>query len=247
MCFGADVLGVAVNAARGVMGSLLSTPARARERVHRSGFGGSVMTRHDDSQRIDGLAVTQCDERVGSRLTRMRGGLYTRPRMGTDSIQPSRRLAVTKRDERVGSRLTRIWGGLYTRPRMGTDSIQPSRRLPTSRSANRAAPVLSAAPSIRVAHSRHASVRPTAEFVGRNGSARLTADKVGRNLHRCTAAGTSIQTSDTSVPDQSCRRQMRASRGSGWSDGRASVLSGHPIAQERGCKMILKEPHARAA
>ena len=100
---------------------------------------------------------------------------------------------------------------------------------------------------MRVAHSRHASVRPTANRVGRNGSARLTADKVGRNLHRSTAAGTSIQTTDTSVPDQSCRRQMRASRGTGWSDGRATVLSRHPIAQKRGCKVILKEPWARAA
>ena len=61
----------------------------------RLGFDGSVMKRHDDSQRIDGLAVTQRDERVGSRLTRIRAGLYTRPRMGTDSIQPSRRLPTT--------------------------------------------------------------------------------------------------------------------------------------------------------
>ena len=61
----------------------------------RLGFDGSVMKRHDDSQRIDGLAVTQRDERVGSRLTRIWAGLYTRPRMGTDSIQPSRRLPTT--------------------------------------------------------------------------------------------------------------------------------------------------------
>ena len=87
--------------------------------------------------------------------------------------QRSGRLAVTQRDERVGSRLTRIRAGLYTRPRMGTDSIQPSRRLPTSRAASRApadrlAPVLSAALLIRVAHPRHASVRSTAEFIGRH-------------------------------------------------------------------------------
>ena len=69
--------------------------------------------------------------------------------------------------ERGGSCLTRIWTRLYTRPRMGTDAIQPSRRLavtrltdyPTTRLPNRAtasrsAPVLSAAVSIRVAHSR---------------------------------------------------------------------------------------------
>ena len=157
--------------------------------VPRLGFDGSVMKRHDDSQRSDGLAVTQ---RGGSRLTRIRAGLYTRPRMGTDTIQPSRRLAVTKCDERVGSRLTRIWAGLYTRPRMGTDTIQPSYRLPTTdyrlptsrAAADLAAPVLSAAPSIRVAPSRHAAVRPTAEFVGRHASARRTADQVGRRFHQ---------------------------------------------------------------
>ena len=151
------------------------------------------MEGHDDSQRSDGLAVTQRDERC----------------------------------ERCGSRLTRIWAGLYTRPRMGTDTIQPDYRLPTSRAAaDLAAPVLTAAPLMRVAHSRHASARPTA-------------DPVGRKL-RSTAAG-------TSVPDQSSRRQMRAICGTGWSDGRATVLSGQPIAQKGGCKMILKEPHARAA
>ena len=152
-----------------------------------------------------------------------------------DDSQRSGRLAVTQRDERVGSRLTRIWAAAYTRPRMGTDSIQPDYRLPTTASraaADLAAPVLTAAPLMRVAHSRHASVRPTA-------------DRVGRKLHRSTpagVAGSSIQTTDASVPDQSCRRQMRASRGTGWSDGRATVLSRHPIAQERGCKMTLKEP-----
>ena len=48
-------------------------------------------------------------------------------------------------------------------------------RLPTTAShsadhaaADRPAPVLSAAPSIRVAHSRHASVRPAADPVGRH-------------------------------------------------------------------------------
>ena len=52
------------------------------------------MEGHDDSQRSDGLAVTQRDERCGSRLTRIWAGLYTRPRMGTDSMQPSRRLPL---------------------------------------------------------------------------------------------------------------------------------------------------------
>ena len=35
-------------------------------------------------------------ERGGSCLTRIWTRLYTRPRMGTDAIQPSRRLAVTR-------------------------------------------------------------------------------------------------------------------------------------------------------
>ena len=105
--------------------------------------------------------------------------------------QRSDRLAVTprdQRDERVGSRLTRIWAGLYTGPRMGADTVQPSRHLahpttrlpdyPTTRlpdypttasraAADLAAPVLTAAPLMRVAHSRHASARPTADHVGR--------------------------------------------------------------------------------
>ena len=68
------------------------TARRAYASVPRLGSDGSVMKRHDDSQRIDGLAVTQ---RGGSRLTRIWAGLYTRPRMGTDSIQPSRRLPTT--------------------------------------------------------------------------------------------------------------------------------------------------------
>ena len=63
------------------------TARRAYASVPGLRFRRMVMTRHDDSQRIDGLAVTQ---RGGSRLTRIRAGLYTRPRMGTDTIQPSR-------------------------------------------------------------------------------------------------------------------------------------------------------------
>ena len=60
------------------------------------GFDGSVMEGHDDSQRSDGLAVTQRDERCGSRLTRIWAGLYTRPRMGTDTIQPDYRLPTSR-------------------------------------------------------------------------------------------------------------------------------------------------------
>ena len=100
---------------------------------------------------------------------------------------------------------------------------------PTARQPKCAVTVLTSAPSTGVAHTRYTSVRPTA-------------GNVDRNLHRSTVAcvatlaGTSIQTTDTSVHDQSCRRQMRASRGTGWSDGRATVLSEHPIAQRGGAK-----------
>ena len=149
-------------------------------------FDGSMMKRHDDSQRGDRLAVTFGDGDPHESLTARRAYASV-PRLGSDGSVMKRHddsqridgLAVTQRG---GSRLTRIWAGLYTRPRMGTDSIQPSRRLPTtdyrlptptSRSADHAAadrpaPVLSAAPSIRVAHSRHASVRPAADPVGRH-------------------------------------------------------------------------------
>ena len=191
------------------------------------------MSRDSNSQRSDRLTVTFAhpgdphESLTARRAYASVPGLRFRRMVMTrhDDSQRGGRLAVTQRG---GSRLTRIWAGLYTRPRMGTDSIQPS-RLPTTASraaADLAAPVLTAAPLMRVAHSRHASARPTA-------------DPVGRKL-RSTAAG-------TSVPDQSSRRQMRAICGTGWSDGRATVLSGQPIAQKGGCKMILKEPHARAA
>ena len=113
-------------------------------------------------------------ERVGSRLTRIWAGLYTRPRMGTDTIQPSHRLPTT--DYRLPTTDYRLPTTDYRLPT--TDY-----RLPTSRP-DLAAPVLSAAPSIRVAPSRHAAVRPTAEFVGRHASARRTADQVGRRFHQ---------------------------------------------------------------
>ena len=140
-------------------------------------FDGSMMKRHDDSQRGDRLAVTFGDPHESLTARRAYASL---PRLGFrrmvmtrhDDSQRIDGLAVTQRG---GSRLTRIWAGLYTRPRMGTDSIQPSRRLPRAASrsadhaaADRPAPVLSAAPLIRVAHSRHASVRPAADPVGRH-------------------------------------------------------------------------------
>ena len=167
------------------------------------------MKRYEDSQRGDRLPVTPRDERVGSLLTRIWAAAYNLRRMGTDSIQPSRRPAVTKRDERVGSRLTRIWAGLYTRPRMGTDAMQPSRRLPTTdyrlpnrATASRSAPVLTAAPSIRAAHSRACGGGPRRP----------------------------------QPPPVYINRRCRDFR-----------REGHICARPRGCKMILKEPHARAA
>ena len=145
------------------------TARRAYDSVPRLGFRRMVMTRHDDSQRIDGLAVTQ----------------------------------------RGGSRLTRIWAGLYTRPRMGTDSIQPSYRLPTTdyrlpnrATASRSAPVLTAAPLIRAAHSRACGGGPRRP----------------------------------QPPPVYINRRCRDFR-----------REGHICARPRGCKMILKEPHARAA
>ena len=79
---------------------------------------------------------------------------YACLRMVTDAIHPSGRLALTHPTTRLPD--------------------YPTTRLPraTSRSANlatadRSAPVLSAARPIRVAHSRHASVRPATDSVGR--------------------------------------------------------------------------------
>ena len=144
------------------------------------------------------LALTRRHERGGSRLTPISGGRDTRSPMGTDTIHPNRCRALTQRDERGergGSRLTPISAGRDTRSPMGTDAIHPNRclalsqpttrlpdypttRLPdypttARRSADRAAgdrpvPVLTAAPLIRAAHSRHASVRPAADPVGRH-------------------------------------------------------------------------------
>ncbi len=196
----------------------------------RLGFDGSMMTRHEDSQRSDRLAVTFADLRVVDRVV---ASIASSPRLGRrmpmkrhDDSQRSDRLVVTQLT--VHSPLTTHHSPLTTHPL----TRSPAHHSPASRPANRtaaecAAPVLSAATAIRVAHTRYTSVR-------------LTADEVGRKLHRstpacvATLAGTSIQTTDTSVPDQSCRRRMRASRGTGWSDGQATVLSGHPIAQKKG-------------
>ena len=126
------------------------------------------------------------DEPCYPSLTALTGmwssALYNRPRMGADAIGPTGRLAMTLRVTRVTSSLALARDRGYDGQRMGADTVQPSRRLahPTtrlpraaSRSADhategRSAPVLSAAPLIRVAPSRHASVRPTADLVGRH-------------------------------------------------------------------------------
>ena len=194
------------------------------------------MKRHDDSQRSGRWPVMFGDGGDVRVVDRVVASIASSPRLG-------RRMPMKRHDD--SQRSDRLVVTQLTVHSPLTTHHSPLTRSPASRPANRtaaecAAPVLSAATAIRVAHTRYTSVR-------------LTADEVGRKLHRstpacvATLAGTSIQTTDTSVPDQSCRRRMRASRGTGWSDGQATVLSGHPIAQKRRCKMILKEPYARAA
>ena len=59
------------------------------------------MTRHDDSQRIDRLAVTQRGSREVFAITRAAG--YSSPRMGTHALHPSRQLAVPQQG--LGRRL----------------------------------------------------------------------------------------------------------------------------------------------
>ena len=125
------------------------------------------------------LALTRRHDCGRSRLTRIGDGLYTRPRMGTVAIHPNRCRALSQPTTRLPdyptTRLpdyptTRLPDYPTTRlPDYPTTRLPdyPTTRLPraASRSADRAAgdrpvPVLSAAASIRVAHSRHASVRP---------------------------------------------------------------------------------------
>ena len=83
------------------------------------------------------------------------------------------------------SRLTQLVGPgpltAHRSPLTAHRSPLTAHRLAASRAtSDRSAAVLSAAPSIRVAHTRHASVFPTADHVGRHTSARPTADHVGR-------------------------------------------------------------------
>ena len=93
---------------------------------------------------------------------------YTRPRMGTDAIQPNHRRPVMHPTTRL--------------PRAASLSANPVAADPVA--ADRSAPVLTAAPLIRVAHTRRADVPRTADHVCRNVSARPTANDVGRDRHR---------------------------------------------------------------
>ena len=109
-------------------------------------------------------------------------------------------------------------------------------RSPNRATAVRSVPVLSAAPPIRVAHTRHAS-------------AHRTGDPFARKLipvHTCMRSDVAGARRGTRVRDQTRRPQMRANPWQRLGDRRATILSEEPVAQERRWKMILKEPHARA-
>ena len=131
------------------------------------------MKRHDDSQRSGRLAVTQ---RGGSRLTRIW----------------------------AASTLVRKWAATVSSPLPTTDYRLPTTdyRLPNRAAASRSAPVLTAAPSIRAAHSRACGGGPR-----RPQPPPVYINRRGRDFRR----------------------------------------EGHICARPTGCKMILKEPHARAA
>ena len=158
------------------------------------------MTRHDDSQRIDGLAVTQ---RGGSRLTRIWAVLSTRPRMGTDSIQPSRRLPP-----------------LYPTTPPPVPDYPPCTRLPnlTARQpAARRRPRRPPAPG-----------SPRSAAPGRCGADRGTIDP--RGTQPCVSRRTASAATSTSLHQPALPGLQR---------------EGHICARPRGCKLILKEPHAR--
>ena len=90
-------------------------------------------------------------------------------------------------------------------------------------SAARSGPVLTAAPSIRVAHPRHASVRPTADHLGR----RPPLPPVHTSIR------SDVADSNGQQPQLERHRQPAQKR--------------HICARPRRCKMLLKEPHASAA
>ncbi len=127
-----------------------------------SGIERMPMTGHDDSQRSGRLAMTFGDLRVVDRFPAACDGsplgVGWMSMMRHDDSQRSDRLAVTQLS--AGSLTHSLTHSLASRPANRATAV-------------RSAPVLSAAPSIGVAHSRHAS-------------ARLAADRVGRSLHQST-------------------------------------------------------------
>ena len=76
-------------------------------------------------------------------------------------------------------------GAAYTRPQMGTwqHAAQPSTTASRA-AADLAAPVLTAAPLMRVAHSRHASVRTTDDRVAANATGGTLAGVAGTSIPR---------------------------------------------------------------
>ena len=134
---------------------------------------------------------------------------YTRPRMGTDAIQPNHRRPVMHPTTRLPDYpTTRL-------PRAASLSANPVAADPVA--ADRSAPVLTAAPLIRVAHTRRADVPRTADHVCRNVSARPTADDVGRDRHRhqstpAGAAGSKKQTGYVRPPPRVAGARERRHR-----------------------------------
>ena len=145
----------------------------------------------------------------------------------------------------------------FTRSPVHPSPAHPFTRSPASRLVNRtaaeyAAPVLIAAPSIGVAHTSHASLS-------------ATADHVGRRLHQSTEPAlpatparalsspsvTAFLAFPVNAAPRSCKRRACLE----------AVVSRYPIDRmtlsfhnslaafpvHRRCKLILKEPHARAA
>ena len=121
-----------------------------------------------------------------------------------DMTQPRPRLALTRATTRL--------------PRAASLSANPVAADPVAAdpvAADRSAPVLTAAPLIRVAHTRRADVPRTADHVCRNVSARPTANDIGRDRdrHQSTpagAAGSKKQTGNVRPPPRvACARERR--------------------------------------
>ena len=170
-----------------------------------------------------------------------------------DDSQSSGRLGVTQPPVRSPVHpFTRSPVHPFTRSPAHPLTRSPASRLVNRTAAEYAAPVLIAAPSIGVAHTSHASLS-------------ATADHVGRRLHQSTEPAlpatparalsspsvTAFLAFPVNAAPRSCKR--RACLG--------AVVSRYPIDRmtlsctttlplfpvHRRCKLILKEPHARAA